>query len=313
MTDATLDSLRLQLSPPGAYQGLSCQWLTIELLSQDRIITPDILADLSLPSGIDTRGGVVITGRAPIWLYAYLVHELHPTAWVACYDPRLGAVVVSTHSHQTQIGQVLPLDPQPHRHRLGPALMVVGPPNSGKSLLCHALFQALLPTHPNVYLQRAHWDGEGNWILELNQATEADRETFKRQYKGQLSSNFFPNHARSILQLRRQKDLVIVDVGGKVQPEKQPILEACSHFLIISSQPEEIDHWYEFCHDRGNLAPVAIVHSLLDAGEVIHLQEPYLEISWGPWLPGQVTLPAVLLSQVKRLLPCHDAIKSIPG
>jgi CRISPR-associated protein Csx3 len=73
------------------------------------ILSPDILKSLQLPSGIDHKMGVVISGRAPIWLYAFIVHELHPTAWVACYDPRLGAVVVATHSREVQIGQILDL------------------------------------------------------------------------------------------------------------------------------------------------------------------------------------------------------------
>jgi len=73
------------------------------------IISPDILKSLQLPSGIDPKMGVVISGRAPIWLYAFLVHELHPTAWVACHDPRLGAVVVVTHSREVTVGQILDL------------------------------------------------------------------------------------------------------------------------------------------------------------------------------------------------------------
>lgn len=83
-----------------------CQILDVDL---DGSIVPSELSGLELPAGIDARSGVVISGRAPIWFYAYLVHELHPTAWVACYDPRLGAVVVATHSRQAQIGQVIPM------------------------------------------------------------------------------------------------------------------------------------------------------------------------------------------------------------
>ena len=51
--------------------------------------------------------GVVLTGRAPIWLYGWLVHECHFTRWVACYDPRLGAVVVESHTPEVRVGQVI--------------------------------------------------------------------------------------------------------------------------------------------------------------------------------------------------------------
>lgn len=83
-------SIHLSLSATQTHQGFTYQVLTIDLTSPDRLIEPRDLVDLTLPAGIDTTGGVVINGRAPIWLYAHLVHELHPTAWVACYDPRLG-------------------------------------------------------------------------------------------------------------------------------------------------------------------------------------------------------------------------------
>ncbi|MEA5593480.1 CRISPR-associated ring nuclease Crn3/Csx3 [Rivularia sp. UHCC 0363] len=100
-------SLQLHLSDTLLSQDLKYQVLTIEQTSHDRLIEPQDLTNLELPEGIDITGGVVISGRAPTWLYAYLTHELHPTAWVACYDPRLGAVVVATHSRLVRIGQVI--------------------------------------------------------------------------------------------------------------------------------------------------------------------------------------------------------------
>lgn len=287
-------------------QHLNYQVLTIELTSPDRVIQPQDLGDLRLPVGVDATGGVVISGRAPIWLYGYLVHELHPTAWIACYDPRLnGAVVVATHSRQTQIGAVLPVDPSAAPAKaLCPALLVVGPPDSGKSVLSHALWKALVAENPGVYLQRAQWDGEGNWWLELGDETTPDqREAWKAQYTGTLTDRFFPHHAQAILNLRRQQSLVIVDVGGKVQPEKQPLLEACSHYLIISSDTDAIAPWHEFCCDRGNLQPLAVVHSSLESGVQLHQEMPYLELTAGPWLAGQSpTVPAPLLDRIRCLV-----------
>ncbi|MEA5568606.1 CRISPR-associated ring nuclease Crn3/Csx3 [Anabaena sp. UHCC 0399] len=291
--------------------------LSIELTTSDRVIEPQDLKNLELPSGIDTTGGVVISGRAPMWLYSYLTHALHPTAWVACYDPRLGAVVSATNSHQVYIGQVIPVSPPNGRQNHGlaqekrnvetglcPALMVVGPPDSGKSVLSHALFQALLFEHPDIYLQRAHWDGEGNYVLELDTETTTDEEieAFKLRNKGKLTERFFPYHAQAILELRRQKSLVIVDVGGMVQPEKLPILEACTHYLIISSKPEAIGVWHEFCRDRGNLIPVAVIHSSLSEIEQVHQSEPHLEITSGLWVRGKTKgVPESLLKSVKSI------------
>jgi CRISPR-associated protein Csx3 len=56
------------------------------------------------------RGSLVIVeGRAPIWRYGMALHLLHgsPAAAVAFYDPRLGAVVVATHSREWKVGQVV--------------------------------------------------------------------------------------------------------------------------------------------------------------------------------------------------------------
>ncbi|MDH6055980.1 CRISPR-associated ring nuclease Crn3/Csx3 [Umezakia ovalisporum] len=299
-------ALSLQLSEPLIWHGWKYQFLLISLTKSDRVIKPTDLRNLEFPSGIDISGGVVISGRAPIWLYAYLTHELHPNAWVACYDPRLsGAVVVATHAHFFRIGDVIPIEPPNGRQReLCPALMVVGPPDSGKSVLSHALFQALLAENPDIYLQRAHWDGEGNYLLELDADTsEKDIEAFKHRDRGVLTEEFFLYHSQGILKLRRQKSLVIVDVGGMVQPEKLPILEACSHYLIISSKAEAIDSWHEFCGDRGNLKPIAVINSVLSTTEIIHQQQPYLEMTVGPWIRGKApTVPQVLLRRVRGLI-----------
>jgi CRISPR-associated protein Csx3 len=56
------------------------------------------------------RGSLVIVeGRAPIWRYGMALHRLHgsPAAAVAVYDPRLGAVVVTSHSPMWAVGQVV--------------------------------------------------------------------------------------------------------------------------------------------------------------------------------------------------------------
>ncbi|MGL4595470.1 MAG: CRISPR-associated ring nuclease Crn3/Csx3 [Thermoguttaceae bacterium] len=52
---------------------------------------------------------VVIEGRAPIWYYGRALHRLHgsPAAAVAVYDPRLGAVIVASHSTDYNEGDVL--------------------------------------------------------------------------------------------------------------------------------------------------------------------------------------------------------------
>lgn len=75
----------------------------------DGVCTPADLRELTLPR-IRSSKGVVLSGRGPIWLYARLVHEYHPTAWVGTYDPRLeGAVVVAAHVPGMHVGDVVPV------------------------------------------------------------------------------------------------------------------------------------------------------------------------------------------------------------
>ena len=311
MADA---SIQLTLSHHETTQGLAYQLVTITLTSRDRIIEPKNLATLRLPIGLDPSKGVILSGRAPVWLYTYLVHECHPTVWVACFDPRQGAIVTTTHSKLVSVGQVISLEElnletlsslQNDKQR--PALLVVGPPDSGKSVLSHQLFVTLVKDYPDIYLQRAQWDGEGNWILELpKKATDTEREAFKLANKGTLTERFFPYQGQAIRNLRQQKSLVIVDVGGMVQPEKQSILDACTHYLIISSKPEEIEPWHEFCRNQGNLQPIAVIHSISDSESQILRHEPFLELRYGPWIQGERTVvPRLLLEKIKRLIAKH--------
>ena len=52
---------------------------------------------------------MIVEGRAPIWRYEMALRRLHgsPAAAVAFYDPRLGEVVVATHSQERAVGQVV--------------------------------------------------------------------------------------------------------------------------------------------------------------------------------------------------------------
>lgn len=65
---------------------------------------------------------VVIEGRAPIWRYAMALHQLHGSAAgaVATFDPRLGAVIVASHSRRWVEGQVIPPDDLETMEKLAP-------------------------------------------------------------------------------------------------------------------------------------------------------------------------------------------------
>lgn len=71
------------------------------------VLSPADLVGLNLPAGLDNKRGIAISGRGPVWLYAYLVHLCHPFVWVATHDPRLGYVVVESHATEYKPGDVI--------------------------------------------------------------------------------------------------------------------------------------------------------------------------------------------------------------
>ncbi len=72
----------------------------------DKPITP---AEPLPPLPVIPRGALVILeGRAPIWRYVMAFHALHGLASaVGIYDPRLGVVVVASHSPEYREGDIL--------------------------------------------------------------------------------------------------------------------------------------------------------------------------------------------------------------
>lgn len=83
----------------------------------DGLCTPSDLKYFKLPESMkdgDGSGkGVVISGKAPIWVYGRLTGMCHMFAWVATHDPRLGAAIVTeTHIRTIKIADRV-IIPQP--------------------------------------------------------------------------------------------------------------------------------------------------------------------------------------------------------
>ncbi len=228
-------------------------------------IKPAELETLKLPAQLNFNQGIVLFGQAPIWLFAHLVHQCHPAPWIATYDIRSqAAIVIRSTTHSPQVGDLIPV---PKRAKPGIAIAIGGPPDSGKSVLSNALRSTLWRFYPDlkVFLHRANWDGEGNWLYETT-----DRETVQVLVKrGEyrihelpnaelLIQSYFQYHAQATANIRQIVDVAIVDLGGKPNPEKLPVVEQCTHYLIISSQPETIPAWHDLF---SRLKPLAVLHS----------------------------------------------------
>ena len=105
-----MNPIELEVTARQTLEGMLYQRLYFRIATDDGVIAPADIKGLKLPEGIQFNQGIVIEGKGPIWLYGYLIHECHPAAWVGCYDPRLGAVVVATHTHDVLVSQVLALN-----------------------------------------------------------------------------------------------------------------------------------------------------------------------------------------------------------
>jgi CRISPR-associated protein Csx3 len=281
------------------------QTLAINLLKPGELIEPKVLAELELPSELDLSREVILFGQAPIWLYSYLVNHCHEAPWVGCYDARKKlAVVVQSRVSEKAAGDELLASPNP---TLCPAIFIGGPPDSGKSVLSNALRLSLMQKlQRRVFLHRANWDGDGNWKHESSNrelvkklALENENRLHEHPQVAELLPKYFKDQAQAVTNLRGLVDLVLVDVGGKVQPEKAPLVSSCTHYIIISKDCEEIAQWHNFCQPA--LKPLAVIHSVLEQREEILQTQPVLEMVAGSWQEGETfSVPEVLLQEVLR-------------
>lgn len=76
-----------------------------------RNLEPNDLSSIKLPDPVKEGIGsslVILSGKGPIWLYAFMVHHFHPCKAVAIFDPRLeGGVVVESHTNEFKIGEIV--------------------------------------------------------------------------------------------------------------------------------------------------------------------------------------------------------------
>jgi CRISPR-associated protein Csx3 len=287
-----------------------CQALTINLLKPESLIRPEELLFLEIPPELDLHREVILFGKAPIWLYARLARLCQHTPWVGCYDIRLkAAVLVNSNVPEQQPGDTVPII---YNNAPGSAILIGGPPNSGKSVLSNALRVNLLGKRleAQIYLHRANWDGEGNHTYETPNRDLAARLTKENKFKlhhhpnaDKLIGEYFKYHAQATANIRQVVNLALVDVGGVPDPVKTPVVEQCSHYIVISNHPDKVQTWHDLCSPK--LKPLAVIHSVLEERLEVLRTEPFLEIVAGPWERGQPppVVPDVLLQEVLKLLP----------
>ncbi|HHW86642.1 MAG TPA: hypothetical protein GX400_10585 [Chloroflexi bacterium] len=148
-----------------------------------------------------------------------------------------------------------------------PAVIIGGPPHSGKSVLAYLLTQQLRQQEVDHYVLRACPDGEGNWSQQAPPSTVQ-----LLRYKGQFSAAFIDRVCRD---LTHRHLPLLVDVGGKPTPDQERIFDCCTHAILIARDDAGLAAWRELAQRHG-LAIVAELYSTLDGQDVIDAAAPVL-------------------------------------
>lgn len=290
--------------------GTTYQTLYINLAKPQTLISPDSIVPLTLPIELDLNREVVISGQVPLWLQVRLMWRCREAPWVGCHAARDNQIVV-VHSQVASptIGDSLSIQ---LNRRPCPTILIGGPPNSGKSVFSNALRRALLNQGQRVFLHRASWDGEGNWTYEADNVALVDSLVRHNEFRihedpktAKEIPKFFERQAKTVANLRQLTDCLLVDVGGLPQAEKRPLIEQCSHYIVISRLRDEVEKWHRLCNPK--LGALAVIHSILEPTCRILKKAPVTEIEAGPWLVEQEpVMPDVILEIILQVLRSHD-------
>lgn len=140
------------------------------------------------------------------------------------------------------------------RINLLPAIVLAGPPHSGKSVLGYLLANQLKELGIQSYLLRAVPDGEGNWFLE------GDRQLvlpLRMKHKTGYSSDFV-EHMHGVIANRPLP--LIVDIGGLPNHQQIQMLQACTHSILLYREIQELLEWRTKLEGVG-LLPLAELQS----------------------------------------------------
>lgn len=148
-----------------------------------------------------------------------------------------------------------------------PAVLIGGPPHSGKSVLAYSLTQALRQRQIDHYVLRAYPDGEGDW------SNEAEPETVRiLRVKGQGTPEWIARMCRDI---DRRHLPLLVDVGGRPQPWQEAVFDCCTHAVLLTPDEAARARWLELM-DRHCVPLLADLHSTLQGVGVIEQEQPVL-------------------------------------
>ena len=149
-----------------------------------------------------------------------------------------------------------------------PAVVIGGPPHSGKSVLAHSLTRWLRERDVLHYLLRGYPpDGEGDWFMAGDRARAG-----ALRVKGARSDGWLSPLRRDVA--RRQAPL-IVDLGGRPTPAQEGLLDDCTHAVLLTPSAEQRAVWQRRVGRHG-LVLLADLVSDLDGCDRLDETEPVI-------------------------------------
>ncbi len=149
-----------------------------------------------------------------------------------------------------------------------PAVVIGGPPHSGKSVLIYSLSQALRKRQIDHYVLRACPDGEGDWANEA-----AEILVRKIRIKGDWSARWVETMCRDI----EQRHLpLLIDIGGKPTVEQERMLDCCTHSILLAKDNVTHTEWQQRLGRHG-LLPVAALTSVVEGESHLTASSPLVE------------------------------------
>jgi CRISPR-associated protein Csx3 len=135
-----------------------------------------------------------------------------------------------------------------------PAILVAGPPHSGKSVLAYLLSQRLREAQVSHILLRAAPDGEGDWSYE-----SADEACVRQRQKGVYTADLIEDLLHAI---HNRSLPMLVDIGGRPHDAQFRLFDACTHVIHLWREANDRHEWETWLEER-SLIPIASLHTQL--------------------------------------------------
>lgn len=136
-----------------------------------------------------------------------------------------------------------------------PAILLAGPPHSGKSVLAYLLSQHLRQARVPHILLRAAPDGEGDWSYESPEEVRV-----RQRQKGLYTADLIEDLTRAV----RSRILpMLVDIGGRPREEQFQLFDACTHVIHLWRETDDRREWETWLEER-SLIPIASLYTQLE-------------------------------------------------